>query len=199
MRIDDFRALVATRMLGLWDIDDDALAKLARHHELYDRWNLRTARRTVRDTGDVVERDYCQSLVLAAHISRHYVPRGTRLIADVGSGAGFPGAVVAATLPHVTVHLVEPDEQKALFLHDSTRGWKNVKVRSSRVENLPDHFDLLIARDYPARQLLPNLPARAPELLLATTRAEAETLDGFTPATSIPWEPSRVILSYTTE
>ena len=51
MRVEDFRALVATRLLGLWEVDDDALVKLARHHELFDRWNCRLDQTAVRDTG----------------------------------------------------------------------------------------------------------------------------------------------------
>lgn len=198
MRVEDFRALVATRMLGLWEVDDDALVKLARHHELFDRWNCRLDQTAVRDTGEAVERHYCEGIFAAACIDRVYVPRGTKLIADIGSGAGFPGSVIAAILPHVTVHLVEPNLDKALFLRDSTRGWKNVKVRSSRAENLPDHFDLMTARGVGYREVLGLMPRLSDTALLMTSKAEAELLQNepnFDSAevTAIPWAPSRVL------
>lgn len=193
MRVEDFRALVATRLLGIYDLDDEALAKLARHHELYDRWLQRNDRTAVRDTGDAVERDYCESIFIAAHIDRVYVPRGTKLIADIGSGAGFPGAVIAAVLPHVTVHLVDSDQQKALFLRDSTRGWSNVKVRSARAENLPDQFDLLVSRAMPNRHMLALIPKLASQALIITTRAEAEIISNEA-GLPIPWAPQRVLL-----
>jgi len=200
MRVEDFRALVATRLLGLWEVDDDALVKLARHHELFDRWNMRMDQTAVRDTGEAVERHYCEGILAAAQIQRVHVPRGTKVIADIGSGAGFPGAVIAAVLPHVTVHLVESNLDKALFLRDSTRGWANVKVRSSRATNLPDRFDLLVARGMSSREILGLMPKMAQEALLMTTEAEAETLEEdsdftFGEAESIPWAPSKVLVS----
>lgn len=199
MRVEDFRALVATRLLGLWEVDDDALVKLARHHELFDRWNCRLDQTAVRDTGEAVERHYCEGILAASYIARDYVPRGTKLIADIGSGAGFPGAVIAAILPKVTVHLVEPNLDKALFLRDSTRGWPNVKVRSSRAQNLPDHFDLLVARGMANREVLSLMPKLSSEVLLMTSKAEAELLQNepnFTVGgtTAIPWATSRVLV-----
>lgn len=198
MRVEDFRALVATRMLGLWEVDDDALVRLARHHELFDRWNLRLDQTAVRDTGEAVERHYCEGIFAASYIDRVYVPRGTKVIADIGSGAGFPGSVIAAILPHVTVHLVEPNLDKALFLRDSTRGWKNVKVRSSRGSNLPEHFDLLTARGMSNREVLDLMPKLGAEALLMTSKAEAELLQNepsftFGEPTPIPWASNRVL------
>ena len=199
MRVEDFRALVATRLLGLWEVDDDALSKLARHHELFDRWNMRMDQSAVRDTGEAVERHYCESIFAAAYIQRVHVPRGTKLIADIGSGAGFPGSVIAAILPHVTVHLVEQNLDRALFLRDSTRGWPNVKVRSSRATNIPDQFDLLISRSMPGREMLSFMPKMAQEAVFMTTQAEAETLEDqdftFSEPTPIPWAPTRVLVS----
>ena len=202
MRVEDFRALVATRLLGLWEVDDDALVKLARHHELFDRWNCRLDQTAVRDTGEAVERHYCEGILAAAFIARVYVPRGTKLIADIGSGAGFPGAVIAAILPKVTVHLVESNLDKALFLRDSTRGWPNVKVRSSRAHNLPDHFDLLTARGMANREILSLMPKLGSKVLLMTLKAEAEILQSeanFTVGETepIPWAPTRVLISGT--
>ncbi|MBY0506029.1 MAG: class I SAM-dependent methyltransferase [Bryobacteraceae bacterium] len=193
MRIEDFRALVATRLLGIWEVEDKALAKLARHHDLFDRWNQRMDQTAVRDTGEAVERHYCEGIFAAGH-----VPRGTSLIADIGSGAGFPGAVMAAVLPGVTVHLVESNLDKALFLRDSTRGWPNVKVRSSKAANLPDHFDMLVARGMPYRDILALMPKLAKSAMLITTAAEAELVAdeiGFVSSApiAIPWARERVL------
>jgi 16S rRNA (guanine527-N7)-methyltransferase len=41
---------------------------------------------------------------------------GARRIADLGSGAGFPGLVLAAALPETTVALVESNRRKCAFL-----------------------------------------------------------------------------------
>jgi 16S rRNA (guanine527-N7)-methyltransferase len=47
------------------------------------------------------------------------IPRGTKTIVDLGSGAGFPGLVLAILLadrPGITVHLVESIQKKCRFL-----------------------------------------------------------------------------------
>ena len=189
MRVEDFRALVATRLLGIWDVDDAALEKLARHHELFDRWNLRNDRTAVRDTGEAVERHYCEGIFVATH-----VPRGSQVIADLGSGLGFPGAIIAAILPTVTVHLVESNLDKALFLRDSTRGWPNVKVRSARVQNLPDKFEMVVARGFPLAEYKTCGPVLSSVGLCVGSRAEAQIIgsEDFEP---IPWANKGIIRS----
>jgi len=48
------------------------------------------------------------------------IPPGTRTLADLGSGAGFPGLVLAI-LTGLPVHLVERDRRKAAFLREAVR------------------------------------------------------------------------------
>jgi len=40
---------------------------------------------------------------------------------DIGTGAGFPGLIVALARPDVKVTLVEPQHKKQLFLEDAVR------------------------------------------------------------------------------
>ncbi len=67
-----------------------------------------------------------------------YVPPGTRRLVDVGSGAGFPGLVLAAMLSDrgVAVELVESVAKKARFLRECAdhMGLTNVAVRNARIE-----------------------------------------------------------------
>ncbi len=55
---------------------------------------------------------------------------------DVGSGAGFPGLLLAMAMPQTHFTLFEPIKKKSAFLHlaKSTLGLKNVEVCSKRVE-----------------------------------------------------------------
>jgi 16S rRNA (guanine527-N7)-methyltransferase len=55
---------------------------------------------------------------------------------DVGSGAGFPGLLLAMAMPKTHFTLFEPIKKKSAFLHlaKSTLGLKNVTVCSQRVE-----------------------------------------------------------------
>ena len=49
------------------------------------------------------------------------VPTGARTLTDLGSGAGFPGLVLAILLPQLSVRLVESDARKASFLAEAAR------------------------------------------------------------------------------
>lgn len=61
---------------------------------------------------------------------------------DVGSGAGFPGLVVAALLrerPGFQMELVESDQRKSIFLREAARLMGlPVLVHSCRIESLPE-------------------------------------------------------------
>lgn len=61
-----------------------------------------------------------------------------RTIADIGSGGGFPGLVVAACLPDCAVTLIEPMERRVEWLAECVElmGLTNVTVRRARAEEL---------------------------------------------------------------
>jgi len=81
-------------------------------------------------------------------------------ILDIGSGAGFPGLVIAMAYPKTKVTLLEPIKKKSSFLHlaKSTLGLKNVTVLSKRVEECEPFFvDLIVSRAVSDTNLLINL------------------------------------------
>lgn len=89
------------------------------------------------------------------------LPEGRFRLYDLGSGAGFPGLVLAILRPDIEVHLVESDERKAAFLSTVSRetGAK-VAVHNCRIEGLPADTrpDVVTAR---ALAALPQLLAWA--------------------------------------
>jgi len=62
--------------------------------------------------------------------------RAARRIADIGSGAGFPGLPLAAALPHCEVLLVESQTRKCLYLESSiaSADIPNARVVRTRIE-----------------------------------------------------------------
>ena len=62
--------------------------------------------------------------------------RGARRIADLGSGAGFPGLVLAAALPAAHVSLIESSTKKCAFIERAAEamGLANVEAVASRAE-----------------------------------------------------------------
>jgi 16S rRNA (guanine527-N7)-methyltransferase len=81
-----------------------------------------------------------------------------QLVADVGSGAGFPGIPMAIMKPKANFVLIEPMERRASWLADvvvPTLGLTNVKVLRGRAEEAPlRNYDVVTAR---AVSALPKL------------------------------------------
>ncbi len=68
---------------------------------------------------------------------------------DVGTGAGFPGLILAMELPNIEFTLFEPIAKKSSFLHliKTTLKLKNVTISTKRVEKAePFEVDLISSR-----------------------------------------------------
>ena len=77
-----------------------------------------------------------------------FLPKVDSLM-DIGTGAGFPGMILAFGLPDTQVTLVEPLMKRASFLQfiKADLGLKNVTVVKKRVEQMePKIFDLITSR-----------------------------------------------------
>jgi 16S rRNA (guanine527-N7)-methyltransferase len=77
------------------------------------------------------------------------IPRGTKTIVDLGSGAGFPGLVLALLVPDLTVHLVESIQKKCRFLEAVIAATgANATVHNARAEDLKKSLkaDVVTAR-----------------------------------------------------
>ncbi len=102
------------------------------------------------------------------HVSRETVPEGPWL--DLGSGAGFPGLVVAALEPERPVTLVDSRRLRTEWLARAAAlmGLTNVEVILSRVEDLPERkWQVISARAFAPLDRLLEVGARfsTPETL----------------------------------
>lgn len=114
-----------------------------------------------------------------------FVPRDVRF-ADIGSGAGFPGVVVALLRPDLEVHLVEPMERRTTWLSDVVERLhlENVTVVRARAEELNGsaRFDVVSARAVAAMKKLvpwvgPLISPGGKLLALKGERAQQEVDD----------------------
>lgn len=63
------------------------------------------------------------------------LPSNAKILMDIGSGAGFPGMVIAIERPDIQVHLVESDTKKCSFLSTISRETNTpVIIHNARVE-----------------------------------------------------------------
>ncbi len=70
-------------------------------------------------------------------------------VVDIGTGAGFPGLILAIALPEVHFTLVEPLQKRTSFLHlvKSTYGLQNVDIITGRIEDVEAfEADLITSR-----------------------------------------------------
>jgi 16S rRNA (guanine527-N7)-methyltransferase len=128
---------------------DEQRELLNRHLDELDRWNRRLNLTSVpRDRA--WDRHVVETLAL---LHRAGLPTGCRC-ADLGSGGGIPGLVIAIVRPDVSMTLVESDRRKVGFL-DHVCGLldlANVTVVAQRAEEMardPEHheaYDAIVSR-----------------------------------------------------
>lgn len=84
-------------------------------------------------------------------------------VADIGSGAGLPGIVLAIARPDVQWTLIEPMERRTIWLNEQVRelGLDNVEVLRARAEDVhpSEGFDVVTARAVSALRTLVPLTA----------------------------------------
>ncbi len=162
----------ARELLG--SVSCETMMRLERYVALLERWAPRVnliGRSTI---PDLWVRHVADSLQLQS-----YMPQDSTHAVDIGSGAGFPGLVLAiVTGTHFT--LVESDGRKAAFLNEAIRATSApAEVFNGRFEVGRLLAPLVTARAFaPLRRILAATPAAQREvatyLLLKGASASAE-------------------------
>jgi 16S rRNA (guanine527-N7)-methyltransferase len=163
---------------------------LEAHLEMLLRWNQKLNLTAVRNREEAIQRHYCESLFLGMRL-----PPGAWKIADIGSGAGFPGFPVAVLRPDCQVTLIESHQRKAVFLRESSRSQSNIRVLTKRAEEVTDRFDRVISRAVSYEDLASFLKNLAPAADLLTGAEEPPSEIGFVwrAAVPLPWGKQRFL------
>ncbi|WP_167143807.1 16S rRNA (guanine(527)-N(7))-methyltransferase RsmG [Canibacter zhoujuaniae] len=87
-------------------------------------------------------------------------------LADIGSGGGFPGIVLAALRPDVQIRLIEPMERRCAWLHEQRTNLRldNVEVLRGRAEEYHGAFEVQQVTARAVTALRKLLPITAPLL-----------------------------------
>ncbi len=111
------------------------------------RWNARVNLTGLKTDWDIVLRHFLDSLALLALLDT------PQAVADIGSGAGFPGLVLKLVRPELRLTLVESRGKKAAFLDYLTAllhlsGVEVIQVRLTPrlAAAMGPHFDLVVSR-----------------------------------------------------
>ena len=128
--------------LGI-EVDAGRLETLLRLVDELELGNAQFNLTAIRDRPGMLRKHVLDSLSLQPYL------RGARL-ADVGTGAGFPGLVLAIVDPERRFALIEATGKKARFVEQTVArlGLANVLVVNSRAENYRpfELFDTVVAR-----------------------------------------------------
>lgn len=140
-------------------LDERVLSGLRKYCALLQEWNEKMNLTSITEEGAVIEKHFLDSLLVA----KNYSLSG-RKVADVGSGAGFPGAVLALAFPEAKVTLIDATKKKFAFLETVKKelNLENLSFVQGRVEELSayrESFDVVISRGFAALRVFAEVGA----------------------------------------
>ena len=143
-----------------FDVSRETMARLTCYVTLLTKWNRNINLVSAKSLEDVWRRHVLDSAQLILYLPPRPATRPLVLL-DLGSGAGLPGLVLAATTD-AQVHLVESDGRKAIFLREAIREMElSVQVHESRIEDMADVLaDVVTARALAPMPALLNQASR---------------------------------------
>jgi 16S rRNA (guanine527-N7)-methyltransferase len=200
------------------------LQSISTHIDILLRWNARINLTAIRNEEEIVTRHFGESLFAARHLFPPYpvsssvspvppvvkdfdVSVAKARVADLGSGAGFPGIPLKLWASNIALTLIESNQKKATFLRELTRALTltDINIQNARAETLPPStFDVVALR---AVERLPrvlptaaNLLAPNGRLALLISNSQLESIGSTLPNFTwnhpipIPESKSRVLL-----
>jgi 16S rRNA (guanine527-N7)-methyltransferase len=145
LSLPDFTAGIAS--LSPEPLSDEAVAALFAFYQELARWNEKLNLIGPGTAGEILVRHFGESLAALP-----LLPPEARTGLDLGSGAGFPGLVLAAVRPGLEMTLVEARERKWAFLLAAARRSAlscrclNARVRLPLPSGLPESLDVITSR-----------------------------------------------------
>ncbi|MHB1429626.1 MAG: 16S rRNA (guanine(527)-N(7))-methyltransferase RsmG [Rhodocyclaceae bacterium] len=124
--------------------------KLAAYLALLAKWNKVYNLTAIRDPEEMITHHLLDALAVLPTLQKSALAERQYTLADVGSGAGLPGLVLAIACPDWSVTSVEAVEKKAAFQRQAKIELElaNVSIHCGRVELLQERFDAVISRAF---------------------------------------------------
>ncbi len=142
-----------------FNLNNEKIELIHKYIKLLTEYNQKFNLISKHTVDDILDRHIIDSLQLVK-----YIDSNAKKIADLGSGAGLPGIVLAIALDNIEFCLVESNGKKASFLQTVVKelGLLNVKVVNDRIETLQGkgiYFDIITARALASLDILWSLSA----------------------------------------
>jgi 16S rRNA (guanine527-N7)-methyltransferase len=182
---EDFSRLLSRHFCPVGSLTTEQTASLYGHYQLLELWNKKLNLTAIREAEDAVVRHYCESLFLGT-----LLPPVAVSVADIGSGAGFPGIPMSILRSDCRFALIESHRRKAVFLSEATRKCSNVQVLAERADEVKLGFDWAVCRAVKWEQALAPMIRMTGHVGFLTSEDEAAEL---TRAGGVNWQaPVRV-------
>lgn len=124
--------------------------KLVAYLALLVKWNKVYNLTAIRNPDEMLTHHLLDSLAVLPEIQKSAPAGRSFALADVGSGAGLPGLMLAIARPDWTIVSVEAVDKKAAFQRQVMieLGLANVSIHCRRVEDIEERFDAVISRAF---------------------------------------------------
>jgi 16S rRNA (guanine527-N7)-methyltransferase len=110
------------------------------------KWNQSISLTSIIDPAEIITRHFAESMYASI-----LMPMEDRFLADLGTGAGFPGLAIRIVSPKLRLVLIESNRKKCAFLSEVVRtlGLVNVEILPMRYEDIRTNdriYDYVTAR-----------------------------------------------------
>ena len=132
-----------SEQLRIFNLNDYQNKLLFEYFELISEYNKVLNLTGIDDIDGVYNKHYLDSLLLD-----NIIPISVSTIADIGTGMGVPGIILAIYYPNKDIYLVEPLTKRCKFLEVVVEKLKleNVTIINGRAEDLSIKVDLSVSR-----------------------------------------------------
>ena len=136
-------------------LSNDQISKIREYLRLLLTWNQSVSLASVVDPVEILARHFGESMFVSS-----LIPVENCRLADLGSGAGFPGLALKIVCPSLRLILIESNKKKCAFLLEVVRS-----LQLEEVEVLPIRFDQIRGTQNSAEIITARAVGRFTEIL----------------------------------
>lgn len=139
-----------------FNLDEQQLLLFNTYMILLQEWSKKMNLTSITEEKEVYIKHFYDSLVLSKFVNNN------ELVADIGSGAGFPGIPLKIASENLSIDLIEPTTKRCVFLTEVINNLKlkNIEVINKRSEELlekKETYDVVTSRAVAALNILLEL------------------------------------------
>lgn len=143
-------------ILNEFNLNESKLNQFEQYKNLLQEWSKKMNLTSITEDTEVYIKHFYDSLVLEKYLNKNIH------LADVGTGAGFPGLPIKIAREDLIVDLIEPTTKRCIFLSQVVNELKleNVNIINKRSEDLPDKlgfYDAITSRAVASLNILLEL------------------------------------------